>query len=512
MPKALSIFDIPLLVDRIGYGLDRHDQISCTLVNKVFYENFHPIVWNKLRYHNISNDSLLVKSLEQDQEILSKNTWWTRSVSVHTNANKGMTSLLSLSCKRLRCLSCLIVPSKVDRNDHVIAPVLDLTANNAELEIFSLFSKIFIPHSTLSRLPIVISKSPSMTSLKLEFAWRPYHGWLEYFLKNLPLTLRSLSVEWRRLGKYLEEEPFPNCDWPEKYPCVVTTQFLFQLAEGQEESLHRFLARLGRQIGSLIPLLQTNEFSGLTTLNLGQFNKITENQWMNLVMTLSGRIRSFTADVGLDTMSPNLSSVLVTHWAETLESLQFPCMFYSDTQVILAGCTKLKRFECMWTQDRESVPESQMKDWVCLDIEVLKLMFSDGRRVLTEESICMEQERRVVQRIEWAYRQLGRLTKVRELAIGWLTNIMFWGHPNLDMSLQGGLWHLSELKALEVLDVSDIRCVNVGMAEVQWMVKNWPMLKVIQGLRYRLNTVEEIDPESGSLPWLSSERLDLIIQ
>lgn len=53
----------------------------------------------------------------------------------------------------------------------------------------------------------------------------------------------------------------------------------------------------------------------------------------------------------------------------------------------------------------------------------------------------------------------------------------------LELSLASGPGELAGLKDLETLDVSQL-AHRIGMAEVQWMVENWPKLKSIPGLEY----------------------------
>ncbi|KAG0296339.1 hypothetical protein BGZ97_004562 [Linnemannia gamsii] len=51
----------------------------------------------------------------------------------------------------------------------------------------------------------------------------------------------------------------------------------------------------------------------------------------------------------------------------------------------------------------------------------------------------------------------------------------------LELSLASGQDELAGLKELEMLDVNKLTR-QIGMAEVQWMVENWPMLNSIPGL------------------------------
>ncbi|KAF9952439.1 hypothetical protein BGZ65_005251 [Modicella reniformis] len=219
-----------------------------------------------------------------------------------------------------------------------------------------------------------------------------------------------------------------------------------------------------------------SKLSNLTSLYLGWLNKITDSQWRGLVMAMRGRIRSFATDAGFNTPSTKFIPDITTHWSDTLESLRFlhfSHMFSHDIQRILTTCSRLKVLDCMWTLEQEAgqggIGGGKMEDWVCQDLEELQLMFADHRGLNMVETELTMQEIRTAGRIERIYQQLGRLVKLRELTIGWRTTTAFSGCANLDMSLASGLGHLAGLKALRMLDISSIRQVKIGSAEVEWI-------------------------------------------
>ncbi|KAF9550728.1 hypothetical protein EC957_012045 [Mortierella hygrophila] len=120
-----------------------------------------------------------------------------------------------------------------------------------------------------------------------------------------------------------------------------------------------------------------------------------------------------------------------------------------------------------------------------------------------QDSIAQQESRSLQRRI---LRQLGQLTHLRILRLG--SSGRDWDNPHhmrleiemegtrttmvvdeyvqttcLELSLASGLDELAELKDLETLDVTQL-AHRIGMAEVQWMVENWPKLKSIPGLEY----------------------------
>ncbi|KAK3811005.1 MAG: hypothetical protein J3Q66DRAFT_350779 [Benniella sp.] len=86
------------------------------------------------------------------------------------------------------------------------------------------------------------------------------------------------------------------------------------------------------------------------------------------------------------------------------------------------------------------------------------------------------------------YSRLARLTHLETL---WLAQkIGFWeSYDCLEMSLESGLHQLSGLKALKELNVLCLK-TRIGVPEVQWMIEQWPRLRVIRGLEVAGRTTE----------------------
>ncbi|KAF9921519.1 hypothetical protein FBU30_008417 [Linnemannia zychae] len=107
----------------------------------------------------------------------------------------------------------------------------------------------------------------------------------------------------------------------------------------------------------------------------------------------------------------------------------------------------------------------------------------------------------------WVYAQLGRMTGLKELILGFadltdailetygldysmnpavmeetlLRNIRMFRYMSLEFSLESGLALLAGLKELRVLDVRAM-AHYIGVEELEWMHINWPKLKTIRGL------------------------------
>ncbi|KAK3837794.1 MAG: hypothetical protein JOS17DRAFT_374842 [Linnemannia elongata] len=125
---------------------------------------------------------------------------------------------------------------------------------------------------------------------------------------------------------------------------------------------------------------------------------------------------------------------------------------------------------------------------------------------------------------DWFYNRLTRLTNLRELClVSVMDQFLYDGEVTreLQFTIEEGLGRLEGLKRLEILDVEYLRH-RIGVEEVQWMVKHWPMLKVIRGLIFEEDATkkggEGVDVEmmegeekgwSEGVRWLKMARPDI---
>jgi len=521
MNDCVSIFDIPHIVSGIGTHLGRRDLAACSLVSKAFCGLFKPILWRELVLERSSNSLTNIDDIEPHlKQSVIRNCQWTRSLIIRASGDDHSRSLITAHCNQLKDLN---VHFKSNWDDISAA---DLITNNKDLRKLTLHTYAHPTGADLRLLAKALSASTALSILRLEFRWRPRHGWLQHILQNLPRTLTKLSLHWRRLYKLDQfEKPFPMQDWPEIYPILETADMSFDSEDRDELVLREFLKRCPslksltyptmaeEQIRSLIPLLAVTNLPHLETLYLGKFKKTNEAQWQDLVMSIKGRIKHFATSSEFYSPLTNIIPILAQNWSDTLQSLRFLCfshIFNHDVQLILTTCSKLKHFDCMWTltqhRAESAAADVQPKDWVCLDLEELHLMFADGRSVLADDRLMMAQETQTADQIKYAYKQLGRLTKLHTLALGWRSTQAFSESRNLDLTLEGGMDQMDKLKVLRNLDINFIPRVNIGQPEVEWIVKNWPALATITGLgyRYRLSSGGEVEPEY--LKWLRKER------
>ncbi|KAI8358131.1 hypothetical protein B0O80DRAFT_485225 [Mortierella sp. GBAus27b] len=526
MTGDISITDIPHIVERFGLYLDRRDRMSCSLVSRSFRVEFNRIVWRQLNFPRY-----IPSSYETDvddvypKEALRYNLQLTRKVSIDTQSRSGVLPLIAESCTLLRDLNVIVSRNgQADPEGVLFSPAIDLISRNTLLRICSIVVFSDLSTNSLGRLARTLSYSPCLTELVLVFRGGSLpRNWFRCLLQNLPNPLKSLSLLWTMLDEDVSRS-FPDQDWPESYPCLQVIKLMVDLNYRDESAFFQFLERCPALKDCSFPKMATMEAVNELTRTLGtarfpftltridshMWGDMSETQWGHLLLAVKDSIQSFVAGMNFTTPSTQLFVPAMTrHWSQTLESLSIyhsHLISSQDIQLILTTCPKLKKFDCLcfWLllashperDESNALPglkamvksengdNIDMGDWVCTELEELKLMFADGRRESDDESVRSQQEQWTVKGIRRAYQLLGRLTKLRKLTIGWCSAFMFSESANLDMTLESGLEYMKDLKSLSVLDLNFIMGVNIGIPEAEWMLKNWPSLTRIEGMRH----------------------------
>ncbi|KAK3817358.1 MAG: hypothetical protein J3Q66DRAFT_400666 [Benniella sp.] len=556
MTNEVSIFDLPLILENIGRFLDRRDVESCTLVNKTFQDSFHRVFWQELTFGMRPTPLRTQEEMEQvQQQALIDNCKWIRKLSVHSNLRReGLLALLACHCAGVTDFTSHIVLFARNRDigDPAFSSILELATNNVNLRRWSIYVQSDLSPLDPGPLTGVFSKKLYLTELELGLGSNPCRGWMRCVLQNLPASLKRLYLQWGFLYEDNGVEYFKDQGWPLSYPSLEEAELWIDVIEREEWALVEFLKRcpaiteltlptmLGPQLSSVITgvLGSTESMPKLKTLDFGLNTDLSREDWELVLLAMKGRIKCFAGSLPFGT--PPMRSYIpemVTHWSSTLEEIrigQTLCFKSCDLHTILTQCPRLKRFDCLlgrivgpvlpYTNAWEPIPglesvplneddvEHSGRNWVCKELEVFKMMFVDGRTWSTEEEVRLQQERWTARAITYAYEQIGRLTNLKELAIGWRSNDEYTNGPNLDMSIRSGLWRLSGLKSLKTLNIAHIRRVNVGAEEVQWMNGNWPKLEMIKGLAYRFYKSGQEISLPPYLDWLQLQRPHLTFQ
>ncbi|KAG0009558.1 hypothetical protein BGZ80_002268 [Entomortierella chlamydospora] len=127
---------------------------------------------------------------------------------------------------------------------------------------------------------------------------------------------------------------------------------------------------------------------------------------------------------------------------------------------------------------RDIQDENDGPNWACLELEDLEIRFLDVRN----RNYGQNEEMNTIAGINRAYKQIGRLSRLQRLRLGWHPNQPTSHQAKLDMSITSGLRQMEGLKELRELDITYINEVNIGQDEVEFMVESWPKLRRIKGL------------------------------
>ncbi|KAK3811132.1 MAG: hypothetical protein J3Q66DRAFT_351105 [Benniella sp.] len=152
---------------------------------------------------------------------------------------------------------------------------------------------------------------------------------------------------------------------------------------------------------------------------------------------------------------------------------------YIDTGYcgMMNGCSEISA-KVFVDQDPDT---GVLKPWKCEDsLKVLKVMIvgiprPDLKGVDVIEEVYPGEGREIQGQV---YDRLARLTNLETLWLG--DECGSAGVQSPEMSLESGLGKLSGLKQLKELNVAGFLS-RIGVEEVQWMVENWPELRVIYG-------------------------------
>ncbi|KAF9171032.1 hypothetical protein BGX20_008195 [Mortierella sp. AD010] len=525
MNQSISPFDLPHVIEFIGLHLSKKDCANCTLVSKAFNRKFKPLLWRNITITN-RKPSLYCKNA------VAANGHLIRKLDVPDSSFRGtfeMIAALAFPCTNLCELNIFV-------SEHIqLGQVMDLVEKNPLLRSCHIVTSCLRDIKTLKRVIKVIRKHQALVHLTLKGQYSL--GVISYrtLLQCLPSTLQSLELYWS-INRQNKTIPYiQNAKWRGCYPNLrsismpmddeddqkVTLPFLRRCPALENIKILERMSVGGQAKDNLIDLLGNAQlFPRLTDVSWN-YGSLNESDWKSFILLMQGRIRSFSADLNDFDVEWNstFARSLVPYWSNTLEVVRFQRQVdisSKDIQLMLTTCTNLKTFSVFATCHDESVvtnlsglhvaelnPEtSDSTDWVCLQLENLELAFTDfypeeydewedidESSTLDNSDLSGEADENYLDYrpgcddVKRIHKQLGRLTKLRFLRVGWI----YPEYPDepqigIDFSLEDGLENLSGLKQLEVLDLSCLEQTAIDKAEIDWMNQNWPKLKWLKGI------------------------------
>jgi len=149
--------------------------------------------------------------------------------------------------------------------------------------------------------------------------------------------------------------------------------------------------------------------------------------------------------------------------------------------------------------------QSESQPWACLGLRRLQMMLSlpnsndmvHASTANTSTVTNIPPSRDMTQ--QRLMEQIGRMTQLQELLLGpgsllWMYEEGFSCYRGLDFRLEAGLGLLAGLVRLERLDVEGIQQQQMGVEDVQWMLRHWPLLRIVEGdLNYHREDREVLD-------------------
>ncbi|KAF9997778.1 hypothetical protein BGZ79_008525 [Entomortierella chlamydospora] len=507
MKGPTSPFEIPLIVDLISRDLSKKDIVNCILVNSDFHTQFKGHHWHEVK---ISADKQRYRnkgfSLEYQKAVL-ENGHLIRKLSIRGELFRNVLELIASSpCENL---SEIIYTGRGLHQRLEFDSIIGLISKNTSLRSLSLTFRCSRPaKSYRRRLAVALSNLPSLTRLCLvddDDGATP----LEYetLLTCLPRNLQHLKLDWNVAWEvdadeeddhdngdnegYLEGEedekdedkdtgnddekpPSNDFEWQEKYSHLKSVDMVVKLSGCEDTTLFPFLQRcpaleevkivqasysIFKEV--IVLLSNTRLFPILTKVSVGNF-VIESTSGLSLISGMTGRISAFLAENMTIQPSSLFIGALTTQWAETLET------FSIESTTITSGLIA-------W---RDIQDENDGPNWACLELEDLEIRFLDVRN----RNYGQNEEMNTIAGINRAYKQIGRLSRLQRLRLGWHPNQPTSHQAKLDMSITSGLRQMEGLKELRELDITYINEVNIGQDEVEFMVESWPKLRRIKGL------------------------------
>ncbi|KAK3821064.1 MAG: hypothetical protein J3Q66DRAFT_398132 [Benniella sp.] len=511
-----SITTFPPILDGIAQYLSKEDFTQCSLVSKGLNLAFKPLLWR-----DISINTLPEVNPQPCKDALLTNGHLIRTLSV---GHFSVTALLASSTSTCQNLQRLSTSINGEAAEEYLSNSMDLVDRNANLRYWSIGYTHPDSYSTYVRFLNILVNHQQLNSLVV-VGGGSYIDIHQDILRYLPSKIEWIFADMIMIPAPSLVRMFPRPEDPQPRPYHRLRFLHSRLCWTDREG--DFMPHL-RQCPNLealtIPFMRdedmvklaamlsdAEQFPKLHTLQLARQDQHTPQTIFSLICALKGRIKHFEME-GYQRTAPvkHYCSALSIECASTLESIEIgvdAIVSCFDIQLIATSCAGLKKLIIQSnateneSQDVGSSEESlsgwkaifldektgQEDHWVCAELEELTLTILNDRWASATDVGLPEQQQqqRAAYGVKRAYRQLGRLTKLKKLTLGWLSSRGLPVERRVDMSLGSGLAYLGGLTALYELDYRGVPHPMIGRSEVEWMASHWPKLRKIKCKRQR---------------------------
>lgn len=523
----MSVLETPVLLDMICDNLVSTALCQCIRVCKQWFALFVPYRWRYVSFDEQLPPSglssltplfrqmrLLSRDIDGHPTVLQLCAHWIRRlhllsvpISFFLDPNVECSNLTRIKYQleekggSNQSLDAIRMLAKHPRLTHVLLAGLNLSCPKAGAELIKILAGP--EDNTVAKGRPLNRRStnpfPNLVHLDLSSYRNVSPQLLDALLRSMPRTLRKLE-----LALSIDEDE--GLTWKESQAKAALQDTSARCGgnEYQEEYRLTSLMMDGRIVGieesSFFPIL--SQSPELTRLILPKIST-------SLVPTLAGIIKTCCPGIQkLDTYDDYgiHNNTLLIDACPVLEQVELMCTHHltgsllqtllmrsrtltnlamgvqaqvasSDIQLLMTVCSNLKVLRIHSDLDEGSgkavldIQDVYDSDWTCLGLYDIDIMFT---YVPPSEDVASSGEKTSVkQMVENVYRQLGRLTKLKMLAIGWLPGQLDMDVPRVDMSLESGLGHLHGLKELQFLDIDRILEPGISEQEVEWMHLHW---------------------------------------
>ncbi|KAG0017153.1 hypothetical protein BGZ81_010870 [Podila clonocystis] len=507
-PMCLTLLSLPTeVLESILPHLNQHDLTKCVRVSRTWNKVLVPYLWRTLAIHSRHHLKRFVTN--EAQRALRRNAAFVRELHL---VHKVLYDQFLPTRETL-----ISDPGVIHLDVYMISTFTNLCA----LELHPLRLSHSNPEFDLEILALV-RQNPRLRCLKIDVKMNP-KALINLVSRYIPhLEDFDLAASWRGDVKALLE-CLPECIR------IVRLRDVFHVttdnAQGKTSDTLGVSTTLTRHHHALESFHIGGNLAGKQEEVLVQFlescsPKLKSFGGMGACFFGNAKITKTLSDLGIsDWTSINLyapqvgplTAAAIVANCEQLEVLDImddgSCgLLGSHLQAVLSKAARLRSIQAHWLLGSNKITAMNIlsSEWATTSLEHmdLKIDVSRADEALPDNDPAVQASHSVQRHV---LRRLGQQTKFKELKVGGMAYSSAtgqFGHQRdcLEMTLESGLDELVDLKDLEVLDFHHMDH-RAGVPELEWMVANFPRLRMVVGM------LDTLSPPSDDVQeWLRTHR------